>query len=415
MSGKKVFTGAGEKLAEFLLSIKKDTTTESILTTTLADINNTGVDSSLADFQKKKVFNKEEVISYFKREILKELNFIKVTDGQKEYSLQKMVQLLYNNTKRMDNLTEAQFQALSELVMDNLANIFKSIGIHERKFSRLNTKLANDINNLRYKKLDYFTGSEDDKSGLYYRSSGAKMLICDGAGVTNHKFYEIFRCTSKTPVPNQAYLGDIISIGGSEVDSPFKKIELTKDVISQGNITMANGKELIGTALRAKYADLAEYYTSNVEYRPGTLLQIDTENQNEVTIWDPSNTTGCIGVVSDKPGLIINEGLISDFAIVPIVLTGQSPVRILGNVSKGDYIYPSLTIPGAAIAIKPENALNYEKENPLLNRRLGYALESSQTMKLPEFDQSVGSVNSVDNNQQSNLNNQEFLIRTKLN
>ena len=33
-SGKKVFTGAGEKLAEFLLSIKKDTTTETILTTT---------------------------------------------------------------------------------------------------------------------------------------------------------------------------------------------------------------------------------------------------------------------------------------------------------------------------------------------------------------------------------------------
>lgn len=48
--------------------------------------------------------------------------------------------------------------------MDNLADIFKSIGIHERKFSRLNTKLANDINNRRYKKLDYFTGSEDDKS-----------------------------------------------------------------------------------------------------------------------------------------------------------------------------------------------------------------------------------------------------------
>ena len=403
-SGKKVFTGAGEKLAEFLLSIKKDTTTESILTTTLADINNTGVSSSLADFQKTKVFSKEEVITYFKREILKELNFVKVSDGQKEYSLQKMVQFLYNNTKRMDTLTEAQFQALSELVMDNLADIFKSIGTHERKFSRLNTKLANDINNLRYKKLDYFTGNEDDKSGLYYRSSGAKMLICDGAGVTNHKFYEVFRCTSKTPVPNQAYLGDILSIGGSEIDSPFKKIELTKEVLSQGNITMANGKELVGTALRARYADLAEFYTSNMEYRPGTLLQIDTENQNEVTIWDPSNTTGCIGVVSDKPGLIINEGLVSDFAIVPIVLTGQSPVRILGNVSKGDYIYPSLNVPGAAVAVRPENALDYEKENPLLNRRLGYALESSQTMKLPEFETNT-----------SNINNQEFLIRTKLN
>lgn len=411
MSGKKVFTGAGEKLAAFLLSIKKDATEESILTNTLADINGTGVLSSISDFQNAKVFNKEEIIVYFKREILKELSYVKVTDGQKEHSLQKMVQLLYNNTKRMDTLSEAQFEALSELVMDNLADIYKSLGIHERKFSRLNTKLANDINNLRYKKLDYFTGNEDDKAGLYYRTSGSKMVICDGAGVTNHKFFEVFRCTSKTPVPNQAYLGDIFSIGGSEVDSPIKKIEFTKDVISQGNITMANGKELIGTALRAKYADLAEYYTSNMEYRPGTLLQIDTENQNEVTIWDPSYTTGCIGVVSDKPGLIINEGLVSDFAIVPIVLTGQSPVRILGSVSKGDYIYPSLRIPGVAIAIKPENAISYENENPLLNVRLGYALESSQSIILPEF----GSDTQSNQTNQINIIDQEFLIRVKIN
>ena len=400
MSGKKVFTAAGEKLATFLLSVKKDATQEQTLTDTLADINNSNVVNSLTKYQDAKIFNKTDVISFFKREIQKELGFVKVTDSQKELTLQKMTQLLYNSTKRLSTLTEAQFQALTELVVDNLADIFKTLGIQERKFTRLVQKLSNDINNIRYFDLDYFMGDEDDKARLYHRFAGNKLLICNGAGVTNHKFYEIIRCNSLTPTPNQAFLGDTISIGGSEVDSPFKKIELTKDILSQGNITMANGKELIGTALRARFADLAELYTANVAYRPGTLLQVDTVNQSEVTIWDPSTLSGCIGIVSDKPGLVINEGLISDFPIVAIVLTGQSPVRIRGPVSKGDYIYPSRTKPGVAIAIKPKDAEAYEKQDHLINRLLGVALESSQAL-LPEFD--------------SNQPEQEYLIRCKIN
>ena len=98
--------------------------------------------------------------------------------------------------------------------------------------------------------------------------------------------------------------------------------------------------------------------------------------------------------------MVINEGLISDFPIVAIVLTGQSPVRIRGPVSKGDYIYPSRTKPGVAIAIKPKDAEAYERQDHLINRLLGVALESSQAL-LPEFD--------------SNQPEQEYLIRCKIN
>ena len=166
MSGKKVFTAAGEKLATFLLSVKKDATQEQTLTDTLADINNSNVVNSLTKYQDAKIFNKTDVISFFKREIQKELGFVKVTDSQKELTLQKMTQLLYNSTKRLSTLTEAQFQALTELVVDNLADIFKTLGIQERKFTRLVQKLSNDINNIRYFDLDYFMGDEDYKARL---------------------------------------------------------------------------------------------------------------------------------------------------------------------------------------------------------------------------------------------------------
>ena len=405
MSGKKVFTGAGEKLASFLINIKNDTINENTLTATLNNINGIGTTSSTVIYQEAKVFSREEVIAYFKRELRKEFNFLKVTDGQKEYSYQKMIQLIYNNTKRIEVITQAQFEALSELVMDELADLYKETGQIRRKFTMDINKLTKEMANLTYKNLDYFVGDEDDKLELHFRTSGNQLLIGNGAGSTNHKYWEVFKCNSKTPVPNQSYIGETLIIGGTEDASPFTKIELTKEVLAKGNITMANGKELIGTALRARYADLAEFYTANMEYRPGTLLQIDTNNQNEVTIWDPSdynylvNSSGCIGVVSDKPGLIINEGLISDFPIVPIVLTGQSPIRVIGTINKGDFIYPSLVLPGIAIGISPKDALEYESQNPLINKRIGIALESSQMLTIPEFSKS----------------NQEYLIRVKIN
>lgn len=392
MTGKKVFTGAGEYLASFLLSIKQEETVTKNLNDTLAEITGSSASNlalGISQYQSSKNYTKDELLALIKDQFRKEMSYFRMDTGSdKELTILEASQIIFNTLKWVEVESDARFESLTELVTDNIANLFKIIGSNNRNYTRILKVLKQTIADFNTYALDKFTGTATDKSRLYFRVDGASFKICDGAGA-GASYKEIFRIKAKEFVANQAYVGDEIIFGGTEQSSPFKTIRFVKEIFSEGNITMGDGKELVGTALRARYADLAEYYTANLEYRPGTLLQIDSKNQNEVTQYDPTDENceivgGCLGVVSDLPGFILNENLrvTSDFPVVPVVLTGKSPVRIIGNVSKGDFIYPSRNVPGVAVAIKPKNSKEYEDENPLLFRRIGIALESSQPIDI---------------------------------
>lgn len=85
--------------------------------------------------------------------------------------------------------------------------------------------------------------------------------------------------------------------------------------------------DIQGTAVRAKWADLAECYQLDKAYPPGTLLQFG--GLRELTI----ATTKVNAVVSSTPGFILNEG-----NGVPICLAGRVPVLVNGVVNKFDHL-----------------------------------------------------------------------------
>ena len=84
-----------------------------------------------------------------------------------------------------------------------------------------------------------------------------------------------------------------------------------------------------GTATSARYADLAEKYLADKEYRVGTVVKVGGEK--EVT----ASTSGsrAIGVVSENPAFMMNRDLEGG---TYIALKGRVPVRCMGPVSKGD-------------------------------------------------------------------------------
>jgi hypothetical protein len=83
------------------------------------------------------------------------------------------------------------------------------------------------------------------------------------------------------------------------------------------------------TATAARYADLAENYLSDKIYSIGTVMAVG--GSAEVTACQPGDRA--IGVVSDKPAYLMNEGLVGGTAVA---LKGRVPVRIVGTVNKGD-------------------------------------------------------------------------------
>jgi len=101
-----------------------------------------------------------------------------------------------------------------------------------------------------------------------------------------------------------------------------------------------------GTATSAQYADLAEMYSADTNYPPGTVMMFGGEN--EVTAAVGLGTTKVIGVVSTDPAYLMNSKLEGGTAIA---LKGRVPCLVVGKVDKGDMLIAS-DIAGVATVTK---------------------------------------------------------------
>ena len=88
-----------------------------------------------------------------------------------------------------------------------------------------------------------------------------------------------------------------------------------------------------GTATAAKYADLAEKYSTCCDLPVGTAVTVCEDEDHEVDV--ASASTICIGVVSELPAYLMN----ADAEGQAIALKGRVPVRVTGPVKKGQAVY----------------------------------------------------------------------------
>ena len=86
-----------------------------------------------------------------------------------------------------------------------------------------------------------------------------------------------------------------------------------------------------GTALTARYADLAEKYTTDKEYPVGTAMAVGGDAETRAA----KMSDLAIGVISAKPAYLMN----ADADGQAIALKGRVPVRVKGPVSKGQAVY----------------------------------------------------------------------------
>lgn len=100
-----------------------------------------------------------------------------------------------------------------------------------------------------------------------------------------------------------------------------------------GNLT---ANVFSGTATAARYADLAEKYTTDKEYPVGTVMVVSMAEGAECT---QSFIGGqlALGVISEKPAFLMNK----DAEGQAIALKGRVPVRVIGPVLKGQTIMAS--------------------------------------------------------------------------
>lgn len=106
-----------------------------------------------------------------------------------------------------------------------------------------------------------------------------------------------------------------------------------------------------GVATTARYADLAEIYSTDSAYAPGTVVKLGGEA--EITETTSEMDTDVFGVISTDPAYLMNSGADG----LPVAMTGRVPVKVTGPVAKGERLVSS-GIPGVACALgsKPYDA-----------------------------------------------------------
>lgn len=112
-----------------------------------------------------------------------------------------------------------------------------------------------------------------------------------------------------------------------------------------------------GTATTAQYADVAELYTSDEEYEPGTVITNNTDDSQEVTQTTNSLDSKVIGVVTTDPALLMNSTL--GGTTVGVALLGRTPCKVIGTINKGDRIISS-SVPGHGQSEKNVSEYTYQ-------------------------------------------------------
>jgi hypothetical protein len=130
-----------------------------------------------------------------------------------------------------------------------------------------------------------------------------------------------------------------------------------------GNIGSASSyfNQVFATATTALYADLAEKYTADQFYLPGTVVSFG--GTAEVTASTTANDRRIAGVVSAKPSYLMNAGLEAEHTAV-VALQGRVPCLVQGPVTKGDMM------------VSAGNGRAQACDNPPTGAVIGKALEN---------------------------------------
>lgn len=236
-----------------------------------------------------------------------------------------------------------------------------------------------------------FAGSLTCIDAFYVTSSGSTSLFkVDGSG-------------NATGAGNATFDGSIVSKSGISkfIDLHTDALEvkgeghitgkLTVDGALTGNstCTFQNGSSvggctftggvMTGTATKAQYADLAEHYTTDKHYEPGTVLCYSTNLFEEGVLYHPGGTV--LGVVSENPAFIMNEKLNEDEDSIScaIVLKGRSPVKFSRSADSSFIVPGNVAVAcdewlGSVVAI---STIEFNKNRQFYeNRYVGRILSS---------------------------------------
>ena len=136
-----------------------------------------------------------------------------------------------------------------------------------------------------------------------------------------------------TPLPNNGKAVDSALLNGfTQTNAATANTIMWRN--ASGDVSI---NTLYGTAQFAKYADLAEKYSTDQEYAIGTVIVVATDLVKSECTQSYCPGQPAIGVISEKPAYLMN----SEAEGQAVALKGRVPVRVIGPILKGQQIMAS--------------------------------------------------------------------------
>jgi hypothetical protein len=131
----------------------------------------------------------------------------------------------------------------------------------------------------------------------------------------------------------------------------------------------ANGT-VAGNQVNANYADVAERFAADEVYEAGTVVELG--GVNEITRVSVDLSDKVFGVISTRAAYLMNSGAGSDETHPPVAMTGRVPVKVVGQINKGDRLVSAGN--GYARAAQPGEATAFN----VIGRSLTAKLDSGE-------------------------------------
>jgi len=204
-------------------------------------------------------------------------------------------------------------------------------------------------------------------------TNGSIILAPNGNGtvdVSSKKITSLATPTASADAATKAYVDSQVSGAGSLLTSGGT---MTGNILVSGTVNFGSSGSRIstvfattfnGTSTAAQYADVAENFSADSQYAPGTVVALG--GAEEITRVNEEASEQVFGVISEKPAYLMNAGLEDG---LPVAVTGRVPVRVLGTVNKGDRLVSAGN--GLARAAQPGEATAFNV--------IGRAIESKST------------------------------------
>jgi len=169
--------------------------------------------------------------------------------------------------------------------------------------------------------------------------------------------------------------GNLVTTGTGDIGT-LKTTAITTGASGTGGTITGNWTLSSGSKLQSTYADLAEYYTSELNITPGTVVEFG--GTQEIQMCDTRNSTRVAGIVSTDPAYIMNEKTGQSVPRILVALVGRVPCKVYGTCAKGDLMVAA----GGGYAMA--------NNSPVIGSVVGKALEDKITTGVGIIEVAVG-------------------------